>query len=297
MPRGQPDAGDLAQRGVRLLGRGRVDAGADAATLRAALEGRRLGLLDLVLPALADQLLDGGHSPRLRLVLRCRGASVMVWGGCRPGRTGRCSDPRGRECRPGPTCCGRAGRTGSVVLLAAHRSCSSPSGSRNRVAQRTREGPGIPRHEGRDYPARRAQVKSARPAPATRQRRRAVRGAHGQRDGHRSTTTSPSAARPSVIQAMIVPVAQLAGAAQRPAGRLDLALGAGGQRQRDRSAGMTPRPHTAKKVTSDTMPRTMHGARLAGGPLRPGSRRTAGYAAGVRRSCSPVLRRSRSCGG
>src|SRR5262249_48650633 len=59
---GEPDAGHLAQRGVGLLRSGRVDARADAAALRAALERRRLGLADLVLPALADQLLDGGHS-------------------------------------------------------------------------------------------------------------------------------------------------------------------------------------------------------------------------------------------
>src|SRR6478609_9819327 len=61
--RGELDPRDLAQRRVRLLGRRRVDAGADATALRAALEGRRLGLLDLALAALADQLLDGGHEP------------------------------------------------------------------------------------------------------------------------------------------------------------------------------------------------------------------------------------------
>src|SRR5579875_1491701 len=55
---GEPHPGDLAQRRVRLLGRRRVDARAHAAPLRAALEGRRLGLADLVLPALADQLRD-----------------------------------------------------------------------------------------------------------------------------------------------------------------------------------------------------------------------------------------------
>ena len=47
--------------GVRLLGRGGVDAGADAAALRVALEGRRIGLLDLVRAALADELVDRGH--------------------------------------------------------------------------------------------------------------------------------------------------------------------------------------------------------------------------------------------
>src|ERR1700743_755954 len=62
----QPDAGDLAQRRVRLLGRGRVDARAHATTLRALLERRRLVLRHLVLPALADQLLDRGQ-PSLRL--------------------------------------------------------------------------------------------------------------------------------------------------------------------------------------------------------------------------------------
>src|SRR6188508_3392358 len=35
---GEPDARDLAQRGVRLLRRGGVDAGADAAALRAPLQ-------------------------------------------------------------------------------------------------------------------------------------------------------------------------------------------------------------------------------------------------------------------
>src|SRR5580658_1169641 len=63
---GQPDPGDLAQRRVRLLGRRRVDARANAAALRALLERRRLVLRYLVLAALADQLLDRGQ-PRLRL--------------------------------------------------------------------------------------------------------------------------------------------------------------------------------------------------------------------------------------
>src|SRR6187397_2389812 len=57
----QAHAGDLAEGGVRLLRGGRVDARADAASLGRALEGRRLGLRRLVLPALADQLVNGGH--------------------------------------------------------------------------------------------------------------------------------------------------------------------------------------------------------------------------------------------
>src|SRR3954452_9636518 len=57
----EADARDLAQRRVRLLGGGRVHARAHAASLRAPLERRSLGLADLVLAALADQLLDRGH--------------------------------------------------------------------------------------------------------------------------------------------------------------------------------------------------------------------------------------------
>ncbi len=57
----EADARDLAERGVRLLrGRG-VDAGAHTASLGGALEGRRLRLVRLRLPALADQLLDRRH--------------------------------------------------------------------------------------------------------------------------------------------------------------------------------------------------------------------------------------------
>src|SRR3954471_5369627 len=57
----QAHAGDLAEGGVRLLRGGRVDARADAASLGRSLEGRRLVLRHLVLTALADQLLNGGH--------------------------------------------------------------------------------------------------------------------------------------------------------------------------------------------------------------------------------------------
>src|SRR5690349_856550 len=58
---GEADASDLAQRRVRLLRRRRVDARAHATTLRGTLQRRGLGLLDLVLAALADQLVDRGH--------------------------------------------------------------------------------------------------------------------------------------------------------------------------------------------------------------------------------------------
>src|SRR5918997_3346240 len=59
---GQPDPADLAQGRVGLLRRGRVDARADPTPLGRTLQRRRLGLLDLALAALADQLGDGGQS-------------------------------------------------------------------------------------------------------------------------------------------------------------------------------------------------------------------------------------------
>src|SRR5574341_1085939 len=58
---GQAHLGDLTQSRVRLLRRGGVDAGADAAALRAALHGRRLGLRHLGLATLAHELVDGWH--------------------------------------------------------------------------------------------------------------------------------------------------------------------------------------------------------------------------------------------
>src|SRR3954470_7316401 len=84
---GQAHAGDLPEGGVRLLRGGGVDAGADASALRTALEGRRLGLRRLVLAALADQLLDGGHLvvPFLfypQSPARCRARSCCVGAMC-----------------------------------------------------------------------------------------------------------------------------------------------------------------------------------------------------------------------
>src|SRR2546430_708344 len=66
---GEPDSRHLAQGGVRLLGRGRVDARANAPALGAALERRRGGLGYLVLAALSDQLLDSGHRVSVFLLL------------------------------------------------------------------------------------------------------------------------------------------------------------------------------------------------------------------------------------
>src|SRR5580693_1092705 len=79
---GEPDPGDLAKRRVRLLGRGGVDARADPAALRAALERGGLRLGYLVLPALADKLLDRGQRVSVFLLRRAfRRDAVFV---CQP---------------------------------------------------------------------------------------------------------------------------------------------------------------------------------------------------------------------
>src|SRR5450631_658165 len=59
---GQAHLGDLAQRGVRLLRRRGVDAGADGALLRALLQGRNLVALGLDAARLANELIDCRHS-------------------------------------------------------------------------------------------------------------------------------------------------------------------------------------------------------------------------------------------
>src|SRR3954469_5308600 len=64
---GEPDTSHLAQCGVRLLRRRRVDARTDAAALGAALERRRLGLAELRFAALTDQVLDRWHGLRSSL--------------------------------------------------------------------------------------------------------------------------------------------------------------------------------------------------------------------------------------
>src|SRR6185312_7063513 len=61
---GEPHARDLAQRGVRLLRRRRVDARADAALLRAFLKRRHLVARRLRHPPEADQLIDRRHPSR-----------------------------------------------------------------------------------------------------------------------------------------------------------------------------------------------------------------------------------------
>src|SRR5690606_20104973 len=94
---GEPHTGHLAERRVRLLGGGGVDARADTAPLRAPLERRGLGLTDLCLAALADQLLNRGHRVSVRafagssfLCFRrcCRCRDLQVCGLPRPPRSG-----------------------------------------------------------------------------------------------------------------------------------------------------------------------------------------------------------------
>src|SRR5579872_321328 len=61
---GQADAGDLAQRRVRLLRRRRIDARADPALLRTLLHRRDLVARQLRLPRLVDQLVYRRHRDR-----------------------------------------------------------------------------------------------------------------------------------------------------------------------------------------------------------------------------------------
>src|ERR1700692_3624715 len=58
---GQAHLGDLAQCRVRLLRRRRIDARADAALLRALLQGRHFLLRVLRYPRLANELIDRRH--------------------------------------------------------------------------------------------------------------------------------------------------------------------------------------------------------------------------------------------
>src|SRR3954447_1039204 len=60
---GEPDAGDLSERRVRLTGRDGEHASADAAPLRGTLQRGGLVLLLLGLATLTHELLDGGHRP------------------------------------------------------------------------------------------------------------------------------------------------------------------------------------------------------------------------------------------
>src|SRR3954454_8471725 len=73
---GEADASDLAQRRVRLLRRGRVDARAHPAALGRTLQRRGLGLLDLVSASFADEWFDVGMGgldqlPALGRARRC----------------------------------------------------------------------------------------------------------------------------------------------------------------------------------------------------------------------------------
>src|SRR6195952_4465464 len=122
---------DLAERGVRLLRGGRVDARAHAPPLRAPLEGRGLGLLDLVLAAPADQLLNGGHSS-LWLV-SC--SSCRYVRRCRPHRTDTVRGSRGRACRPGPEAPRDRHRRRS--RSPPHRPCGRSAATRSRRAPGT----------------------------------------------------------------------------------------------------------------------------------------------------------------
>src|SRR3954463_12119498 len=115
---GEPHAGDLPQSRVRLLGRGRVNARADAAALRgrehllaalARLETRRRELLLGLLAALANELIDARHAAQDASSARAARTGpdlVSISAQIRP-------SGRARE-RRGPSLCRIAGSKGST---------------------------------------------------------------------------------------------------------------------------------------------------------------------------------------
>src|SRR6478672_1585507 len=149
----QAHAGDLAEGGVRLLRGGGVDAGAHTASLGRTLEGRRLVLRHLVLAALADQLLNGGHlggSPSCPLVRtrRSAGHGDAAW-----------------SCVPVVS----AGAARGRIL----------GDLRSRAISEHAQRSGCPRHEERDYSVaeqrskRYGRPRGGAPGPARRPGRRA----------------------------------------------------------------------------------------------------------------------------
>ena len=60
-PIGKTDTGDAAECGIRLFGLHRTNKEANAALLRAFLQNNRLAEAVLLLPVLANQLVNGGH--------------------------------------------------------------------------------------------------------------------------------------------------------------------------------------------------------------------------------------------
>jgi hypothetical protein len=67
----ETDTGDLAESGVRLLGGGGEDAGADAALLGVVLQSGILGLCGNALAALTDELVDSRQRSLLFEKLTC----------------------------------------------------------------------------------------------------------------------------------------------------------------------------------------------------------------------------------
>ena len=222
----------------------------------------------------------------LRCGLRC---------GCRVrGSATWCfADPRGRACRPArPAAAGgphRVGRTAAVHRSWRARRPVRGTGVASSARARAR---GNPRHDGRDYPAHRAQVKSACTAASRRRARRQARREARHRPARRRgrPRRSPSAVRPSVIQADdLCPPCTWPSPLSAPPDGVDLALGAAGQRQRDdrRDDAQAARDETG---TSDDDRRGPHRGRLAGASAR----RSVPCAGGSSRllPAYPALRRS-----
>src|SRR5258708_31219697 len=159
---GEPHPRHLAERRVRLLGRGGVDARADPAALRAGLERRGLVLGYLVLPALTDQLLDRGQ--RVSIFSARVARSVLARLPARPSFDthtlacgfSRLPGPRGRACHrsrgaPGPYP-GPDDEKGKVLRTSGPRD-RRPSSHRDHSPQTCR---------ARESRARRARLPNAR---------------------------------------------------------------------------------------------------------------------------------------
>src|SRR6185312_3136569 len=144
----QSHAGHLAKRRVGLLRRGGVHTRADAPSLRASLQRRRLGLAQLRLAALADQLLDRRHWACLSLRPPGR-TSALRYAPCdRHTRSGVSPRPRPGPLNPSP------GLWSTPTLTPAER---KPSWAHARVARQSRA-------RGERVPTVRTLVKIARRA-------------------------------------------------------------------------------------------------------------------------------------
>ena len=119
----ESDACDLAKRRVRLLRRGRVNAGADAALLRSSAERGRLRLAPRDLTALADELVYGRQLRRSPFRRAGRVRPLDARKGRRGRRPHRTSDKATRTAADPNSAPRRRERTWSVAEMAKRVYC------------------------------------------------------------------------------------------------------------------------------------------------------------------------------